>query len=163
MDQLFIADKKEIEVKGFVTIPDGRLATDNTNGIRAAVGFDKENRLVYEFAVPLVLLKDKDAKNEDFSKAIALEFEIAGMKMPGGAGHGKPDGEGGEGPGGKGGGPGGMGGGMGGGPGGQGGGHGGMGGGRGGHGGEPGMGGGSDKQSSTDHIWNKVKINLNKQ
>ena len=166
MDQLFVADKKVIEVKGFSNLPDGTLAVDNSEGIRAAVGMDKDKHLVYEFAVPLQLLKDKDAKNEDFSKAVAIEFEIAGLKMPSGGRPGAPEGEGGEsgggrgGHGGMGGGPGGMGGGMGG-PGGQGG-PGGMGGGRGGFGAGTGM-GGAGKQSSTDHIWNKVKINLNKQ
>ena len=56
MQQLFIADKKAIKISGFATIPDGLLELDNPQGIRAAVAFDAETNIVYEFALPLILL-----------------------------------------------------------------------------------------------------------
>jgi len=159
MKALFNADKKAIEIKGFTTIPDGILPLDNPQGIRAAVAFDGEDHLTYEFAMPILLIKDKTSKNPNLEKPIAIEFEIDAVKRPGGP----SEGRGGKGEGSFDGGgmsmrAGGMGGGMGG--------SGSRGGGGGRHGGDHPRdeAGGSNRNSmaSTDHIWNKLKINFTK-
>lgn len=47
---------KDIKVKGFKEIIDGGISLQNMYGIRAAAGFDKENKLVQEIIIPLSLL-----------------------------------------------------------------------------------------------------------
>jgi len=140
MEQLFKEEKKEIHTQGFSTIADGIYPKDSAQGIKAGATFDKDGYVVYEFALPIHLLKDKDGKSLDTEKAIAIEIEIAALKMPNFGGGGMP---GGGMPGGgmpqMGGAPGGM-------PG----------------GGMPQMGGDFEKMTTTDHIWNKVKINISK-
>ena len=66
---------KKINVTGFSEILDGSISLANSYGIAAAAGFDKEDNLVLELAIPLQLLNITTDQ-----KIIACSIEINGIK-----------------------------------------------------------------------------------
>lgn len=68
---------QKINVTGFTEILDGSISMSNSYGISAAAGFDKQNNLVLEIAIPLQLLEISSDQ-----KIVACSIEINGIKSP---------------------------------------------------------------------------------
>jgi hypothetical protein len=68
---------QKIDVSGFAEILDGSISMNNTYGIGAAAGFDSENNLVTEIAIPLQHLGITNNH-----ESIAILIEINGIKQP---------------------------------------------------------------------------------
>jgi hypothetical protein len=67
---------KKIAVAGFTTINDEQLSTVNPYGIKIVIGYGSDGYLVYEEAIPLVLLNEKDL----YSNRWGFTLKINGLK-----------------------------------------------------------------------------------
>lgn len=68
---------QKINITGFSELLDGAISMTNTYGISAAAGFDKQDHLVLEIAIPFGLLEITPDQ-----KIIACLIEINGVKSP---------------------------------------------------------------------------------
>jgi len=75
-DELLIKITK-LYVSGFTNIKDGAVSLNNTYGISAAAGFDQDNHLIIEIAIPFNQLLITDPLSP-----LACFIEINGIKQP---------------------------------------------------------------------------------
>ncbi|MXV49890.1 hypothetical protein GS399_02825 [Pedobacter sp. HMF7647] len=73
-----LSNIKEIKVSGMKEIVDGSISLQNEYGIRAAVGYDEKNNLIYELAVPLQQF-ELESSSEN---VLACNIKINGFTGP---------------------------------------------------------------------------------
>ncbi len=78
MQSQILARIKDIKVKGFREIIDGGISLQNTYGVRAAAGFDKDNNLIQEIVIPLALLN----LSTSTSGEVTYNIKINGLPGP---------------------------------------------------------------------------------
>ncbi|MEI8073156.1 MAG: hypothetical protein WCH78_00295 [Bacteroidota bacterium] len=149
--KIYKSEIQTIKTKGFLT-SNGDVSLSNEQGINIAVGADEEEKIVYEFKIPLKELMEED--KIQLNEIITLELTVNALEKPSSSGSGEgtksgfSGGGGGRGGGGHGGGHGGSG--MG-------------GGGRGGGGYNKENAGGGDRSSLYEKVSFKQKVKLVKQ
>ncbi|SKB74085.1 hypothetical protein [Daejeonella lutea] len=72
MQKQILSRIKDIKVAGFKEIIDGGISLQNTYGIRAAAGFDKNNNLIQEIIIPLSLLNLSTANAGEVTYSIKV-------------------------------------------------------------------------------------------
>ncbi len=78
MQKQVLSRIKDIKVAGFKEIIDGGISLQNTYGIRAAAGFDKNGSLIQEIIIPLSLLNLSTSTMGE----VTYNIKINGMQGP---------------------------------------------------------------------------------
>jgi len=87
----YISEINELNVKGFLSVPNGKLKLKNNYGINFGIATDVFNNLTYEIAIPYSCFIQNKLTSIDTNKIVSIGFEIDGMKsfegkMSGGGG-----------------------------------------------------------------------------